>query len=188
MKLMQHFVQPGDTILNPTSDEPLLSVYAASNSTGTVSLLVINKNPTNTLTSHVTLAGYVPNAVATVRSFGIPQDEATRTNGPAADQDIATVSFTSVSPDFAYAFPPYSLTLFTFTPGGAPLLNIFLTATNTVVVQWPSPSAGWTLQENPDLTPLGWGTASDTIYDDGTNRFIVVDPATGNQFFRLSNP
>jgi hypothetical protein len=188
MKLMQYFVQPGDTILNPTSDYPLLSVYAASNSSGTVSLLVINKDPTNTLTSHVTLSGYVPNAVATVRSFGIPQDEATRTNGPAADQDIATGSFTSVSPDFAYAFPPYSLTLFTFAPGGAPLLAIFPTATNTVVVQWPSPSSGWMLQENTDLTPSGWGTASDTIYDDGTNRFIVVDPTAGNLYFRLSNP
>jgi hypothetical protein len=39
-----------------------------------------------------------------------------------------------------------------------------------------------------DLTPSGWGTASDTIYDDGTNRFIVVDPTTGNLFFRLSHP
>ncbi|MFZ0826637.1 MAG: alpha-L-arabinofuranosidase [Verrucomicrobiia bacterium] len=190
MKLMQYFVQPGDTILNPTSDYPLLSVYAASNSSGTVSLLVINKDPTNTLTSDVALAGYVPHSVATVRSYGIPQDEATRTNGPAANQDLAVGSFAPVSQDFTYAFPPYSLILFTFTPAVAPpLLTIFLSATNTVVVQWPSPSTGWNLQQNTDLTTGNWGAPSATINDDGTNRFIVVDPTTGNsQFFRLSNP
>ena len=189
MKLMQYFIRPGDTILNTTSDYPLLSVYAASNSGGTISLLVINKDPTNTLTSGVALAGYVPNAVATVRTYGIPQDEAARTNGPVADQDIAMGSFASASPNFTCSFPPYSLTLFTFAPPVIPpWLTIFLAATNTVIVQWPSPSAGWTLQENTDLSTSNWVGASDTIYDDGTNRFIVVDPTAGNQYFRLSHP
>src|SRR2546421_11850333 len=32
---------------------------------------------------------------------------------------------------------------------GAPLLRIFLTATNTAVVAWPSSSTGFSLQQNP---------------------------------------
>jgi len=49
----------------------------------------------------------------TVRSYGMPQDEAARTNGPLADQDIALSSPVSAGGGFTHAFPPYSLTLFT---------------------------------------------------------------------------
>jgi hypothetical protein len=188
MKLMQYFAQPGDAILNATSGDPFLAVYAARKSTGTVSLLAINKDPTNTLTRQIVLTGFVPNPVATIRSFGIPQDEAARTNAPLVAQDIATGSFAGAASVFAYSFPPYSLTLFTFAPPGAPLLNIFRTGTNTVVIQWPSPSAGWNLQQNTDLTTTNWNTPLETISDNGTNRFIIVSPSNGNTFFRLSNP
>src|SRR5712672_2620984 len=41
------------------------------------------------------------------------------------------------------------------TPGG-PQLRVVLTATNTVVVAWPNPSTGFTLQENPGVGTLNW--------------------------------
>jgi hypothetical protein len=115
MKLMQYFAQPGDSILSIPSGY-LLSVFAAKSPNGGVSLLAINKDPTNAATREVALVGFIPGSVATVRSFGIPQDEAARTNGPVAARDIATSSFTSVSSNLMYSFPPYSLTLFSFTP------------------------------------------------------------------------
>ena len=130
MKLMQYFAQPGDTILNPASSDSLLAVYAAQGTNGAVSVLVINKDPTNTLTRPIALAGFTPGSLATIRSFGIPQDEATRTNSsvPGA-QDIATNSFSSAGANFNYAFPPYSLTLFTLAPA-VPSLSVCLLYTS----------------------------------------------------------
>lgn len=70
---------------------------------------------------------------------------------------------------------------------GAPLLSIHFTSTNTVVVSWPSPSTGFGLQQNADLASPSWGGVLGTINDDGTNKFIIIDPlATGSpRFYRL---
>ena len=70
---------------------------------------------------------------------------------------------------------------------GAPLLSIFRTATNTVIVSWPSPSPGFNLQVNGDLSTSNWVNAG-TPSDNGTNKFLIVNPPIGNRFFRLSNP
>ena len=68
---------------------------------------------------------------------------------------------------------------------GAPLLTITLTSTNTAIVSWPAPSTGWSLQQNSDLTTTTWTTPSDTVQNDGTNKYIVVSPTANNLFYRL---
>jgi len=70
---------------------------------------------------------------------------------------------------------------------GAPLLTLRLTAPNTVVVSWPSPSTGFTLQQNTDLRSTNWVTAPQSVSDNGTTRFIFVNPS-GNCFYRLFKP
>lgn len=87
----------------------------------------------------------------------------------------------------------YSLTggfwaLFAIQIPGAPSLRIFLTHTNTAVISWPSPSTGFNLQQNASLTTTNWGTPPQTVNDDGINRFIIVSPPTGKEFYRLSKP
>ena len=72
----------------------------------------------------------------------------------------------------------------TRTPG-APLLKIFLTSTNTAVVSWPAPSTGFSLQQNSDLSTANWGTPTETINNNGTVSFIIVNPPVGNGFYRL---
>jgi hypothetical protein len=69
---------------------------------------------------------------------------------------------------------------------GAPLLSIFRTTTNTVVVSWPSPSS-FSLQVNTNLGTTNWSGAG-SPFDDGTNKYIIVNPPTGNRFYRLANP
>jgi hypothetical protein len=69
---------------------------------------------------------------------------------------------------------------------GAPLLTIISTATNTVVVSWPSTATGFTLQTNTTLATPDWGSMTASPSDDGTNKFIIVSPPAGNRFFRLS--
>jgi hypothetical protein len=71
---------------------------------------------------------------------------------------------------------------------GAPLLTIRFTQTNTVVVSWPSPSTGFALQQNSDLKTAIWNAPTENVTDDGTNKFIIVPPPSGNRFYRLFKP
>jgi hypothetical protein len=67
----------------------------------------------------------------------------------------------------------------------APLLKILGTATNTVMVSWPSVSAPFTLQQNNQSEASTWSPATQTVFDDGTNKYIFVNPPTGKRFYRL---
>jgi hypothetical protein len=86
----------------------------------------------------------------------------------------------------------YSLTggfwaLYAVQTVGAPLLTI--TATNgMVMVSWPSPSTGFNLQFNTNLNSTNWNAPSQTVTDNGTVKYILVNPPTGNEYFRLKSP
>lgn len=69
--------------------------------------------------------------------------------------------------------------------GTAPTLTVSLTPTNTVLVSWPSPSAGWNLQQNSTLTTTNWVPPPESVTDNGTNKFITANLPAGNRFFRL---
>jgi hypothetical protein len=71
---------------------------------------------------------------------------------------------------------------------GTPALTIKLTTTNTAMVYWPSPSTGWNLQKNVDLTTANWLTPAESVTDNGTIKYIIVNPPAGNLFFRLKQP
>lgn len=70
--------------------------------------------------------------------------------------------------------------------GGAPLLSIARTATNTIVVSWPSTSTAWVLQQNSNPLTSNWGIPPETVNDNGTNKFIIISPPSGSRFFRLT--
>jgi hypothetical protein len=70
----------------------------------------------------------------------------------------------------------------------APLLTITLTATNTAIISWPSPSSGFNLQQNGDLKTTNWVAPSETVADNGTIKYITVNPPVGNRFYRLARP
>ena len=87
----------------------------------------------------------------------------------------------------------YSLTggfwsLFAVPEPGAPKLTIRLTSTNTAIVSWPAPSTGYVLQQKGNLAAPNWLNAPEPVFNDGTNKFIIVNPPAGTRFFRLSNP
>jgi hypothetical protein len=72
---------------------------------------------------------------------------------------------------------------------GAPLLTITRTMTNTVAVSWPSPSTGWYLQQNTNsVSSVNWSNVTSGIQDDGTTKSLIVNPPTGNRFYRLHKP
>ena len=82
----------------------------------------------------------------------------------------------------------WSLPSLVQTPG-APLLTIVLTATNTAIVSWPSPATGFSLQQNTNnISSLNWSNVSVGIQDNGTIKYLIVNPPAGNRFYRLFKP
>jgi len=72
---------------------------------------------------------------------------------------------------------------------GAPLLSIVLTATNTALISWPSSSTGFTLQQNTNsVGSPNWSNVTATPSDNGTIKYIIVNPPAGNRFYRLKYP
>lgn len=68
---------------------------------------------------------------------------------------------------------------------GAPTLYI-TRAPNSVTVYWQA-VAGWSLQQNNNLSPGGtWSTSTGVISANGTNS-LTLAPPLGNWFFRLRN-
>jgi hypothetical protein len=71
---------------------------------------------------------------------------------------------------------------------GAPVLSIKLTTTNTAVVYWPSPSTGYNLESTTNPAATHWSSPPESVTDNGTIKFIIVDSPTGNRFYRLIKP
>jgi FG-GAP-like repeat len=70
----------------------------------------------------------------------------------------------------------------------SPSLTISLTNSHTVVISWPSPSDGFELQQNSNLTTINWLGFSGTINTNTTTKSATISPATNNLFFRLRHP
>ena len=108
---------------------------------------------------------------------------------------VYSVSGTIGQPDASGAITGgnYSMTggfwsLFAVQTTGAPGLNIKLTTTNTAMVYWLSPSMGYNLQVNTNLATTNWVSPTESVTDNGTIKYIIVNPPTGNRFYRLIKP
>jgi hypothetical protein len=69
----------------------------------------------------------------------------------------------------------------------APLVSITLNPQlSTINVSWPSPSTGWTLQQNTNsVSSVNWSNVTATIQDDGTTKKLLINPPTGSRFYGL---
>lgn len=181
-KLMQYFANAGDTVLNATSDYNLLSSYAARKADGALALLVINKSYPGTTTAQISITNFYPWSTATVRSFGIAQDEATRTNSivPGA-QDITTNLLAGAGTNFSASFPAYSMTLFTFAPA-APKVQTLVGPAGKFVFQMLG-QAGVPYQIQTSTNLFTWtSNATVTLTNSSWNTTNTLLP--GGQFWR----
>lgn len=71
---------------------------------------------------------------------------------------------------------------------GTPLLTIRHTLTNTVLVSWPATATGFVLQQSANLNSGAWDAVPEAVGNEGTNKFIIVNPPVGNRFYRLATP
>ena len=183
-KLMQGFARPADKILNATSDYPWLAAYAARRANGSVTLLVLNKSLVTNLNAQIRLNGFVPAAVASLSSFGIPNDEAARTNGPAVAQDLTTTDLLNVSTNFSHDFPQLSITLLTFTPAAPRLAAVPPASSGQFVFQLQGQTdVRYVIQSSTDLR--NWIAQSTNTISGPTIFFTnaIVSP-TAQQFWR----
>jgi hypothetical protein len=106
---------------------------------------------------------------------------------------VYTVSGTIGQPDAnqqpltggSFSLPGGFWSLYAVQTPGAPQLSIRFTATNTVAVSWPSPSSGWSLYQNTNLTATNWTAVGTSPLDDGSHRTVIINPPTGNRYYRL---
>jgi hypothetical protein len=71
---------------------------------------------------------------------------------------------------------------------GSPLLRVLLTSTNTVLIAWPNPSDGFSLQQNPVVGTTNWTSVTNSAGVVGSEKQVIISPPTGNRFFRLVHP
>lgn len=184
-KLAQYLAQAGDSIVSATSDYLLLSGYAARHADGAVSLLVLNKDTTTNFTGQIALSGFAPNSVATIRSYGMPQDNAAQSG--IGSQDIAQTNFAGVSASFNYVFAPLSMTLFTFAPA-APRLAVLPPApqpSGQIVLQLQG-QAGvrYVLETSTNLSAGVWTAVSTNTLAASTLNFTNSTAGVGKEFWR----
>ena len=67
-------------------------------------------------------------------------------------------------------------------------LSIFQPNTDTVLVSWPWPSIGLSLQYSTNLAVTNWTAYVGAINDKGPTRSVAINPPTPDRFFRLSGP
>jgi hypothetical protein len=183
-KLMQWLVRPGDTLLGTTSDYAYLSAYAGRRANGSVALLVVNKSLAANLNVRVNLAGFVPAASATIRSYGMLNDEAARTNGPAVARDLTTNSVAIAGATFTNSFAPLSLTLFTLTPPPPALTTVNVPAAGQVILRLHGqPDVPYVLQSSTNLQT--WTAVStNTLVGDGLSYTNAINPTLSQQYWR----
>ena len=183
-KLTQWFARPGDKILTPTSDYSYLSAFAARRANGSVSLFVVNKSMVTNLNAQVALTGFTPVAAATLRSYGIVNDEAARTNGPAASQDITTNSIANAGASFTYNFPKMSMTLFTLTPTAPTLATVTPAPASQFVFQLQGQKdVRYVIQSSTNLTD--WASQStNTLAINSLNITNAITPGASQNYWR----
>ncbi len=182
-RLMQNFVQPGDTVISATSDYVLLPTYAVRRQNGAMTILTINKDPTHTFTGQLALNGFTPASACTIYSYGIPQDNNAEfgTGSP----DVAQTNLSVVGTNFSYAFPPYSANVFVLPPAPANLLAIPTPPSASQFIFQLQGQAGvpYVIQRSPDL--VNWTSVSTNKLLSATLSITnIIAPFTPTQFWR----
>ena len=184
LKLMRKFAQSGDKVLSATSDYILLSTYAVRRQNGSLTILTINKDPSNTATGQVNVAGFVPASSGAAYSYGIPQDTAAQTG--IGSPDVAQASLSGVSTTFNYAFPPYSATVLSLSPAPANLKAMLDPANPAQIILQLQGQGGvpYIIQSSSNLTAWSSISTNSLAGASTVNITNAVTPSVTRQFWR----
>lgn len=102
LQMLTYLGRPGDQVVSANSKLALVSVYAVKQTNGNLAVLLINKDPSTTVTPTLALSGYTPAATATTYFYGM--------NSNAISSNSVKVAGTTLQT----TLPPYSLTTIVF--------------------------------------------------------------------------
>jgi hypothetical protein len=158
LQMLSKVAQPGDTLVKSGSDNRLVSVHAARNADGGLSVELVNKDPGNSYTVNLNYAGWTPSGdTPTVYTYA---DEATSITS--AQQGTAGTQ----------VIPPYSIVTLKLSPSSANPVDTALTAptgpsvsgitANDATISW-QPSTGGDI------------TRYEVFEQNGTNSVLLGD-------------
>jgi hypothetical protein len=181
-ELISRFIRAGDTVVQASSDNPLVSAYAALRTNGCLTLMAINKQSVSNFTVNIVVTNYAPIGTATVYSYGMQQDNAAEAANNACD--ITTNSY-GVSANFSYTLAPYSINVFVFS--AAPSLSVTPpSGAGQVLLQLGGePGVSYVLQTSPDL--FNWTSVATNVL--AGNALTITNPvalAAEAQFWRAA--
>jgi hypothetical protein len=67
-------------------------------------------------------------------------------------------------------------------------LRVEHTSTNTIVVAWPAPSTGFSLEQKTNLVTANWTSVTNPVSIVGSENQVIIPLSAGNRFYRLRNP
>jgi hypothetical protein len=118
-ELVSEMVRPGGNVVQASSSDSTMGVYAVEEANGHLDLLVINKNPNTNVTEQFTVSGFTPGGQATVYQYGEAQDTAqSETTNGASSLATSTTTLSVSGSSFSYTFPQYSMTVLDLAPSG----------------------------------------------------------------------
>ena len=162
LKLLSQFVHPGETLVSASSSQSLVQPYAVKAADGTLRVLLVNDDPSNSYTVSLNYAGFTPASGAPTVSTLAPPGTGitTAASGTAGSQTIA----------------PYTATVITLQPGS--------TATGPTTPGTPVASSitsnsvklDWTASTSASSTVTGY----DVVSVAGSTETVVASPTSNS--------
>ena len=164
LQMLSKVAQPGDTLVKSGSDNPLLSVHAARNAGGELSVELVNEDPASSYTVNLNYDGWTPSsATPTVYTYG---DEAT------------SITTSQQGTAGTQVVPPYSIVTLKLTPS----------ATNPVDAALSAPGAPSVSNVTAHNATISWQPSTGgsvtryEVYEQhGTNK-VLLGESTATSF------
>ena len=137
ISMLSNVAQPGDTLVRSASDNPLLSVHAARNANGDLSVELINKDPSTAYPVNLHYAGWQPStATPTVYTYGDEATSITQAQQGRRHQVIPPYSIVTVK----LAPSPTNPVSSTLSAPGLPTVSGV--SAHSATVSWPASAGG----------------------------------------------
>lgn len=96
LQMLSHLFKAGDTMVSSSSNQSLVAVHAVKQASGSLAVLLVNKDPSNSYTVSLALNGYSASSSATVYTYGENSSAITSASGSSSSVTIAPYSLTTV--------------------------------------------------------------------------------------------